>query len=296
MTDPNGVSPAPEPYQHASPEYGQPQRGYTPVAPVGEGKSFIATWLLAWLLGVWGVDRFYLGKVGTGLLKLFTLGGLGLWVLIDLILVLVGATRDKLGRPLVGYDQNKKVAWIVTAIVIVLGTITGSISGFTAGLAAATSVAAAVAEDNAPAQVPVEDDIAQDEEVVDAAQPSVVEDPSTYTEISAEDYAVLVEDPDAAYGQNFIVYGNIWQFDDASGPCSFLAATAPTVMATVWDYPTDVMVFGGDATYNCPVLDAVVEGDTVKMWVGNYGSYSYETEAAETVTVPFFEVRKIEVL
>ena len=49
--------------------YGQP--------PVSN-KSFLATWLLSLLLGVFGVDRFYLGKVGTGILKLVTFGGLGI--------------------------------------------------------------------------------------------------------------------------------------------------------------------------------------------------------------------------
>lgn len=97
--------------------------------PQPPAKSFIATWLFAWLLGVFGVDRFYLGKVGTGILKLITFGGLGIWVLVDLIMVLVGATRDRLGRPLEGYDKHRVIAWIVTGVVIVLGIAMGAVNG-----------------------------------------------------------------------------------------------------------------------------------------------------------------------
>ncbi len=80
-------------------------------------KSFLATWLLSLFLGTLGIDRFYLGKIGTGVLKLITGGGLGLWSLIDLILVLTNSQRDKSGRPLEGYEQNKTVALIVTLVV-----------------------------------------------------------------------------------------------------------------------------------------------------------------------------------
>ncbi|MCL2849076.1 MAG: TM2 domain-containing protein [Micrococcales bacterium] len=80
-------------------------------------RSFVATWLLAWAFGTIGLDRFYLGKAGTGLLKLVTLGGLGLWTLVDLVIVLCGAQHDKDGLPLAGYGKHRAMAWAVTVAV-----------------------------------------------------------------------------------------------------------------------------------------------------------------------------------
>ena len=97
-------------------------------------KSFVVTWILAFLLGTFGIDRFYLGKIGTGILKLITFGGLGLWTLIDLIITLVGARRDKAGQPLAGYDQYKVLAWIVTIVLVVLGAGIGTIGNVIGGL------------------------------------------------------------------------------------------------------------------------------------------------------------------
>ena len=64
-------------------------------------KSFLVTWLFSLLLGVLGVDRFYLGKIGTGIAKLLTLGGLGWWALVDLVITLAGKQTDK-NRPAAG--------------------------------------------------------------------------------------------------------------------------------------------------------------------------------------------------
>ncbi len=110
--------------QYGTPQYGTPQYGYAE-----QGKSFVVTWVLSYLLGGLGIDRFYLGKIGTGILKLVTFGGCGVWWLVDLILVLVGQTRDSQGYPLAGYEQYKKVAWIVTAVLVVMGGFSGVVTG-----------------------------------------------------------------------------------------------------------------------------------------------------------------------
>jgi TM2 domain-containing membrane protein YozV len=56
--------------------------------------------LLAWFLGVFGVDRFYLGYTGLGLAKLFTLGGFGIWAFIDFVLIALRKVPDRQGKPL----------------------------------------------------------------------------------------------------------------------------------------------------------------------------------------------------
>jgi TM2 domain-containing membrane protein YozV len=61
-------------------------------------RSRLVALLFCVLFGVFGVHRFYVGKIGTGILMVVTLGGLGIWMLIDLILIAVGSFRDKEGR------------------------------------------------------------------------------------------------------------------------------------------------------------------------------------------------------
>ena len=63
-------------------------------------KSYVTALLLSFFFGVFGVDRFYLGHVGVGLGKLFTFGGLGIWALIDFILIATKNVKDSQGVPL----------------------------------------------------------------------------------------------------------------------------------------------------------------------------------------------------
>lgn len=64
-------------------------------------KKRLPALLLCFLLGGLGAHRFYVGKIGTGILTIVTLFGfLGIWPLIDMVMIIVGSFKDKQGRKL----------------------------------------------------------------------------------------------------------------------------------------------------------------------------------------------------
>ena len=67
-------------------------------------KSRLVALLLAWFLGVFGAHRFYVGKAGTAVAMIFTFGGLGIWALVDIIMIAAGSFTDIDGRPITVWD------------------------------------------------------------------------------------------------------------------------------------------------------------------------------------------------
>lgn len=62
--------------------------------------KWLACLLLCWFLGIFGVHRFYTGHIALGVVQLLTLGGCGIWALIDFIIIATGNFKDAQGNPI----------------------------------------------------------------------------------------------------------------------------------------------------------------------------------------------------
>jgi len=85
MTEKIQPNPTPAPALKPAPQ--------EPISP----KGFVPTVLLCFFLGGLGIHRFYVGKVGTGILMLLTLGAFGIWTIIDFVIIVCAKFKDKNG-------------------------------------------------------------------------------------------------------------------------------------------------------------------------------------------------------
>ena len=88
--------------QYGQPQYGQPQYGAPPVFNYvqSQQKDWLTALILCIFLGGLGVHRFYTGHIAIGVIQLLTVGGCGIWWLIDLILIVTDSYKDSNGLPL----------------------------------------------------------------------------------------------------------------------------------------------------------------------------------------------------
>lgn len=68
--------------------------------PKTSEKGMVPAALLCFFFGILGFHRFYVGKIGTGILMILTVGGFGIWTLIDFVMIIVGTFKDKEGLSL----------------------------------------------------------------------------------------------------------------------------------------------------------------------------------------------------
>ncbi|WP_192497104.1 Ltp family lipoprotein [Gulosibacter chungangensis] len=121
------------------PQYYSATAQHDPYAPGGgsgweaqlphSDREYNTTWLLALFLGGLGVDRFYLGKFGSGIAKLLTLGGVGIWWLVDVIVSVSGNAKDAAGlkvRP--AKPEHRVVGWVTASALIVISLIMGGVN------------------------------------------------------------------------------------------------------------------------------------------------------------------------
>ena len=109
LTDDEPVARAPEPQPEYRPIYVEKPVYHTvyvetPVRVARSSKSWLAALLLCLFFGGAGFHRFYVGKIGTGVAIILTIGGFfGIWPLIDFIMILVGSFKDKEERYLANW-------------------------------------------------------------------------------------------------------------------------------------------------------------------------------------------------
>lgn len=120
-----------------------------------------------------------------------------------------------------------------------------------------------------------------------------LEKPKVYAELSDREYKKLLKDPDSFEGKTYVIWGEVFQFDAATGNDSFLANSGYKKMPLSYGYSqySDNSMYAGDEK----VLANVLSGDLFSAKVTVIGSYSYDTQAGGATTVPSFYVDSIKV-
>jgi hypothetical protein len=203
------------------------------------------------------------------------------------------ASRDpRRGKAVTAIVLGAVAVMLAVAVSVSFVTFAQNDSSESKGAASTAETSSPVEDPTATAEEPATADPAPVAPVPVAPAPAAP-DVSTFPELAERDLALLVKNPDASVGQNLIAYGNVTQFDAATGPCAFLANISFGTKEASYEYEYNSW---NTADGSCSVLDPIVEGDNVKLWLSSTGSYSYGTQIGGNTTVPSFEVLQVELL
>jgi len=192
-------------------------------------------------------------------------------------------------KPVIG------IAAFLVGIALGAGSAGGTHSTASTGAAPTVTVTATAPVEPEPTaeDEPSEEPSAEtsDEPTESAAPPAP--EKKTYKTLSSRQFKLMVKDPDAYSGKTYVLYGEITQFDSATGTDTFRADTGPKKLRISYgfvDYSQNSFLQGTESK-----LKKLVEGDCFKAKVTVLGSFSYDTQAGGNTTVPLFQVDSISV-
>jgi hypothetical protein len=111
--------------------------------------------------------------------------------------------------------------------------------------------------------------------------------------ITEREWQLIAKNPDSHIGERVIVYGQVTQFDSATGTSGFRANVGAKAKKASYgwaDYDTNTFMTG-----TSDLLAEVVQGDLFKAEVTVAGSFSYESTMGASLTAPSLSVTKIDV-
>lgn len=164
----------------------------------------------------------------------------------------------------------------------------------TAADKAAKAAADKAAADKAAADKAAADKAAADKAAADkaaAAKAAAVTDKSTYTKLSSRAFAKVAKNPDNYIGKKYVLYGNVTQFDAATGTDTFRANLGSSPKSDWYEYDTNAIVDQG----RDGLFDDVVQDDLITIYVEVSGSFSYDTQIGGNTIAPRFTANIVKV-
>lgn len=187
-----------------------------------------------------------------------------------------------------GFFKNRAVIGIGALIIgMVIGT-TAAGGGKAATSTPATQPMTAVTVTVSAEPEDTDDPGATAEPTEEATTDAPAPEKKSYKSLSTRQFKRLAKDPDSYIGKTYIVYGEVTQFDSATGTDTFRADTGGKKLRISYGYVNydQNSILTGDEKK----LKKLVEGDCFSAKVTVLGSYSYDTQAGGNTTVPMFEV------